>query len=275
MTVLAKPLREDDGVVTSLWLHRALVWNLTRREVSGRYRGSMLGIVWSLLNPLLMLAIYTFVFTEVFRMRWGGGGGDKFEFAILMFTGLLLFYFFGECITRAPGLIVGNPNYVKKVIFPLQIFTWVATFTALFHYAIGLIVLFAAIWFVRGAVPLTALLLPLVIAPFLLFCAGLTWFLSALGVYVRDIGQVIGVAVSALMFLSPLFFPVTAVPEQFRHLLLFNPLTFPIELSRDLLVWGRLPDWSALAMYALVCLLVAWSGLWWFNRTRRGFADVL
>jgi lipopolysaccharide transport system permease protein len=275
MTREASVLQADPGLFASFWANRALVWNLTRREIAGRYRGSMLGIFWSFLNPLLMLSVYTFVFTEVFRVRWSPGTGGKLEFAIVLFAGMLVFSMFAECVSRAPGLIVGNPNYVKKVVFPLQIFTWVSVGTALFHFGVGLLVLAAALMYAEGVLQPSVLLLPLVMVPFVLFCAGLTWFLSALGVYVRDIGQIIGIVVSALMFLSPLFFPVSAVPEKYRALLMINPLTFPIEQVRSVLVWGRAPDWTSLAAYAAACLAVAIAGLWWFNRTRRGFADVL
>jgi lipopolysaccharide transport system permease protein len=235
----------------------------------------MLGVFWSFLNPLLMLAVYTFVFAEVFGLRWSQTSTNRMEFAIVLFAGLLVFGVFSECVSRAPGLVVANPNYVKKVVFPLQIFTWVTVFTALFHFCIGLLVLLSAILFVQGGIPPTALLLPLVLLPFLLFCAGLTWFLSALGVYVRDIGQVVGVAISAMMFLSPLFYPVSAVPAAYRPVLYLNPLTFPIEQVRGVLVWGKAPDWPLLSVYMGCCLLVALAGLGWFNRTRRGFADVL
>ena len=275
MTREASVMQADPGLFASFWANRALVWNLTRREIAGRYRGSMLGVFWSFLNPLLMLSVYTFVFTEVFRVRWDSGSSGKLEFAIVLFAGMLVFSMFAECVSRAPGLIVGNPNYVKKVIFPLQIFTWVSVCTALFHFGVGLLVLAAALLYAEGVLQPTALLLPFVMVPFVLFCAGLTWFLSALGVYVRDIGQIIGIVISALMFLSPLFFPISAVPEKYRALLMINPLTFPIEQVRSVLVWGRPPDWTSLAAYAAACLAVAIGGLWWFNRTRRGFADVL
>jgi len=268
-------MRAPTGLIGSFWLNRSLVFSLTTREIAGRYRGSMLGIFWSFLNPLLMLAIYTFVFTEVFQLRWRPASGSKIEFAVVLFAGLILFTMFSECLSRAPGLIVGNPNYVRKVVFPLQVFAWVTLLTAAFHYAVGLVVLLLAGLFAFGSIPATALLLPLLLAPFALFCLGLTWFLSALSVFVRDISQVIGLLVMALMFMSPLFYPVNAIPEGYRWIFSFNPLTFPIEMSRQLLIWGELPDWSGLGEYTLFALAIAWAGLWWFNRTRRGFADVL
>jgi len=276
MTTAVSSVSKDDGLISSFWRHRSLILALTRRDIAGRYRGSMLGPLWSLLNPLLMLSVYTFVFTQVFGLRWSGSAtSNKFEFSIMLFAGLLVFSLFSECVVRAPGLIISNPNYVKKVVFPLQIFAWVSLGTALFHFTVGVLVLLAATLIVRGAIPATALSLPLALLPFLLFCAGLTWFLSALGVYLRDIGQIVGVIVSALMFLSPVFFPSSAMPKAYQSLLLLNPLTFPIEQVRDVLVWGRTPDWMGLVVYSILCVTVASCGLWWFNRTRRGFADVI
>jgi lipopolysaccharide transport system permease protein len=265
----------SEGLVASFWFNRSLIVTLTIREIAGRYRGSMLGIFWSFLNPLLMLLVYTFVFTEVFQIRWRTASSSKIEFAIVLFAGLILFSVFAECVSRAPALIVNNPNYVRKVVFPLQTFAWVTLLTAAFHYAIGLIVLLIASLFAFGSIPLTACLLPLLLVPFLLFCIGLTWFLSAIGVFVRDIGQVIGLVVTALMFLSPLFYPAAAVPANYRWLFDLNPLSFPIEASRKLLIWGQLPDWTDLGLYTLFSSAVALLGLWWFNQTRRGFADVL
>jgi lipopolysaccharide transport system permease protein len=236
----------------------------------------MLGIFWSFLNPLLMLSVYTFVFTEVFRMRWTPtGGANKLEFAVILFAGQLVFTLFAECVGRAPGLIVSNPNYVKRVVFPLEIFTWVSLLTAMFHFCVGLLVLLPVLLYTYGSVPFTALLLPLAILPMALLCAGLGWLLGALGVYVRDIGQIIGLVITALMFLSPLFYPASAVPAAHRWLLDLNPLTMPIESARQLLIFGELPDPLKWSIHLAACAVTAAVGLWVFNRTRRGFSDVL
>jgi lipopolysaccharide transport system permease protein len=268
---------------------RDLTFALIRREIVGRYRASMLGILWSMLTPLLMLAVYTFVFGIVFRARWvdaaGAGGSAETTvgaappttvgFAIVLFSGLIVFQLFAEVINRAPMLVMANANYVKKVVFPLQILPVVALGSALFHAAVSATVLFAFMLFVRGAIPPTALLWPLVLAPFCLLILGLAWFLAALGVYYRDIGQFLGTLLTALMFLSPIFFPLSALPEWLRFWVTLNPVSLPVEQTRDVLIFGRLPDFLGLGVYAAIGLAVAAIGYMWFQKTRKGFADVM
>lgn len=261
--------------VLSLWRNRHLVWQLAKREVVGRYRGSVLGILWSFFNPVLMLAVYTFVFSVVFKARWAGGSESKTEFAIVLFAGMIVHALFAECVNRAPGLILGNVNYVKKVVFPLEILPWVALGAALFHAAISVLVLLLFYLIVNQSLQWTVVFLPIVLAPFVFLVMGLSWFLASLGVYVRDVGQTIGIVTTVLMFLSPVFYPVSALPEAFQPWLLANPLTFIIEQTREVLIWGRLPDWRGLALYAVVSLGVAWLGYVWFQKTRKGFADVV
>lgn len=261
--------------VTSLWRSRDLIWQMTKREVVGRYRGSVLGLFWSFFNPVLMLTIYTFVFSVVFKARWGDGGESRFEFALILFAGLIVFNLFAECITRAPSLIVGNVNYVKKVVFPLEILPLVAMGAALFHGVVSLGVLLTFYMLVSASLHLTVIFVPLVILPLLLITLGLSWFLASFGVFVRDVAQTIGILVTVLMFLSPIFFPVSALPAKYHTIIYMNPLTFIIEQMRDVLIWGKLPSWSGLCIVMLVGMLVAWLGLVWFQKTRKGFADVL
>lgn len=263
------------GLFASFWRHRGLIRVFVVREIVARYRGSFLGLVWSLILPVLMLTVYTFVFSVVFQARWGGGSESRFEFALVLFAGLIVFNLFAECISRAPGLLVGNVNYVKKVVFPLEILPWVALGSALFNAAVSLLVLLVALGFSATGVSWTALLLPLVFLPLALLIMGFSWVLSSLGVFIRDIGQFIGVLVTLLLFMSPIFYPVSALPDGFARWLLLNPLTFIIEQVRGLLLWGRLPAWEGLVLYYLVALLVAWLGFFWFQKTRKGFADVL
>lgn len=263
-------------MAATLLRHRQLVWQLAKREVVGRYRGSMLGLFWSLVHPLLMLGVYTFVFGFVFPSKWGGAQpSSAVEFALILFAGLIVFGVFSECMNRAPGLVLANPNYVKKVVFPLEILPWVALASAMFHALVSLAVLLALLVVVQGFVPWTALLLPLVLLPLFFLCLGLMWFLASWGVYIRDVGQVVGVVTSALLFLSPLFFPSSALPEHLRKLIRLNPLSFPIEQARDVMLWGHAPHWSWLAFYGVACFLVMWLGFAWFQKTRRGFADVI
>ena len=262
-------------MAASLWRNRSLAKALVQREVVGRYRGSLMGILWSFFNPVFMLIIYTFVFSVVFKARWNTGSDSKTEFALVLFAGLIVFNLFAECFSRAPGLILSNVNYVKKVVFPLEILPWVALGSAMFHALISLGVWLIAYLILFGAPHITVLLLPLVILPLLLFIMGLTWGLASLGVYLRDISQFIGMVTMVLMFLSPIFYPASALPEQYRHLLLLNPLTPAIEQARDVLFWGKVPDMTILSVYLLGAALVAWLGFAWFQKTRKGFADVL
>lgn len=262
-------------IAASLWRHRGLATALIRREVVGRYRGSFMGLLWSLFHPLLMLAVYTLVFGLVFPTRWNASGETQYEFALVLFAGLLIFNLFSECITRAPGLVTANVNYVKKVVFPLEILPWVSLGSALFHFVIGLIVWILAYLLFIGPLDALAVLTPLILLPLILIIVGLAWLLASLSVYLRDIAQVTGIMTSALMFLSPIFYPATAIPEQYRTLLYLNPLTPAIELVRGLLLWNKAPDWSLWAAYLLVGMAVAWLGFAWFQKTRKGFADVL
>jgi lipopolysaccharide transport system permease protein len=261
-------------VIASGWTHRALIRQMVRREVAGRYRGSFFGLLWSFFTPLLMLAVYTFVFSVVFKGRWDGGSESRFEFALVLFAGLIVFNLFSECVSRAPGLILSNVNYVKKVIFPLEILPWVALGAALFHAVASLAVLMIFLS-VTMSLPWTAVLLPVVLFPLLPLIMGLSWLLASLGVFVRDIGQFIGMLMTALLFLSPVFYPASALPESVRGWLYLNPLTFIIEQAREVAIWGHLPNWSGLALYLGLAMLMAWAGLVWFQKTRKGFADVL
>lgn len=262
-------------MVTSLWRNRGLVKALVKREVVGRYRGSIMGILWSFFNPVFMLAVYTFVFSVVFKARWNVGSESKTEFALVLFAGLIVFNLFAECINRAPGLILANVNYVKKVVFPLEILPWVSLGSAMFHGAVSLAVWLIAYSIFFGVPPVTALFLPLVLVPLVLFTMGLSWMLAALGVYLRDVIQFTGIVTTVMMFLSPIFYPASALPEEYRGLLLLNPLTPAIEQFRDILFWGKAADLQLLAIYLTGSALIAWLGFIWFQKTRKGFADVL
>ena len=237
------------SLVRSWWRNRELMVQMTKREVVGRYKGSVLGLAWSFFNPVLMLTVYTFVFSVVFKARWGMGDEEtKTQFAVILFTGLIVHGLFADVLNRAPGLILSNVNYVKKVVFPLEILPGVAMGAALFHSAISLAVLLLAFVLVNGFLHWTVILAPLVFMPLVILILGLAWFLAALGVYLRDVGQTISILTMVLLFLSPIFYPVTALPEEFRPWLLVNPLTFIIEQARAVLIWGQLPDWVGLGV---------------------------
>ena len=261
----------------SLWRNRQLIVQMTRREVIGRYQGSVMGLAWSFLNPVFMLVVYTFVFSEIFKSRWGGVGGDdsKTQFAVVLFVGMIVLNLFTEVISRAPGLIPANVNYVKKVVFPLEILPVIAMGAALFHSLICLGVLLTAFAVFNGYLQITAVFIPLVLLPLVILTLGLAWILASIGVFLRDVGQTIGIILTVLMFLSPVFFPVTAIPERFRPFIMANPLTFIIEQAREVLIWGHLPDWIGLGIYTFTATVIAWLGYAWFQKTRKGFADVL
>lgn len=259
----------------SLWANRGLLRALVAREVAGRYRGSVLGMAWSLFNPVVMLLVYTFVFSVVFQARWQAHSNSKTEFAFVLFAGLIVFNLFAECVNRAPSLVLAHANYVKKVVFPLEILPWVALGSSLFHGLISLAVWLAAYLLVFGVPPWTVVLFPLVLLPVVLLLMGASWLLASLGVFLRDVSQVVGIFTMAMMFLAPIFYPVTALPENLRPLLYWNPLTAPIEDMRAVLFWGRLPDFGQLLVFTVVGAALAWLGFAWFQKTRKGFADVL
>lgn len=262
-------------MVASFWRNRLLIYSLSKREVIGRYRGSYFGILWSFINPLFMLAIYTFVFSMIFKARWNAESDSRTEYALILFAGLLVFNLFSECITKAPSLIQSNVNYVKKVVFPLEILPWVTLYSALFHGAISLIVWLIAYSIFFGVPQVTIIYLPLVIAPLMLIIMGVSWMLAGLGVYLRDIGQIIGILVSALMFLSPIFYPISILPERFQSMLLLNPLTIPVEQTRNYLFWGADLNYDYLCIYWVISLLICCAGFAWFQKVRKGFADVI
>lgn len=248
---------------------------MIRREVIGRYRGSLLGLLWSFFHPIIMLFVYTFVFSVVFTARWGSEAESQTEFAIILFAGLLVYNLFAEVVGRSPELVLSNVNYVKKVVFPLDILPIVATGSALLHTVVSIGVLLVFTLIINGHVPYTAFLIPLVMAPLLLMTLGISWLLSSLGVYLRDVSHTIGILIVILLFLSPVFYPVSALPEAFQQYMGMNPLSLIIEETRNVLIWGKVPDWTGLGIYTIVSALVAIAGLLWFQKTRDGFADVL
>jgi lipopolysaccharide transport system permease protein len=253
--------------------HRYLVAQMVRREIMARYQGSILGAGWGLLSPLLILAAYTFVFRTVFKTRWPGGGDSTGEFVLQMFAGLLIFNLFSEVLTRAPRIVLEQPNLVKRVVFPLETLSWVAVGAVMFNAAIALVIL------VGAAIAFGAHLSPWVLAtPIVLACTipvllGFCWLLSGLGVFLRDIGHVIGPAVSLLLFVSPVLYPTSALPGFVANLLWLNPLTVPIESLRQLVLHGTAPDWSALATYTVLGLAFAFAAHGLFDRLRPAFAD--
>lgn len=257
------------------WTQRQLLFTLIRREFSARYSGSLLGNLWALVTPLLMLAVYTFVFSVVFKARWDGPSTSQSEFALILFAGLMVFNLFSECFNRAPRLILENVNYVKKVVFPLEILPWVALGSAIINLGISFIVWLIFYAVSVGSPPITVLLFPIVILPLVVLTVGLTLALAALGVYLRDLAQLVGVVTSILMFLSPIFYPVEALPPHLRHWINLSPLSLVISQVRDVLIWGKTPDITLYCASLVVGLLVLFIGFSFFQKTRKGFGDVV
>lgn len=256
-----------------LWGNRSLYFRLVSRDVSLRYKGSVLGLMWSMINPLALLAVFSFVFGVVMRARWGGGGGQNFS--LIIYSGLVLFIFLSDVITKAPLLVIQNANYVKKVVFPLEILPSVVTGGSLVNLVLALLILLLGQLLTTGDLFWTWIFVPIVIAPFALLGLGFVYLLSSLGVYLRDIAQITGIAVMVLMYMSPILYPVDMVPAQYRNWLFINPLTFPVNELREVTLYGHLPDWAGLGLYSLVAYVTAVVGFWWFWRTKNGFADVL
>lgn len=263
----------------SLWSHRALIFQLTRRDISGTYKGSFLGIAWSIFTPILLLAVYTFVFSEIFNARWGNNTGNipqnKIDFAIILFTGMIAHNFISEIINKSASIILINQNYVKKVIFPIEILGAVTVCTAFFHYIISLLILTLTILLFKGFLLTSMLWIPVIITPLVLIALGISWILGSIGVFVRDISQSTGLISTVLMFLSPVFYPISSLPEKYQIFMYINPLTFFIEETRAALIFEKAPNTLILAIYFTGSIAFAWFGFAWFQKTRKGFADVL
>lgn len=259
-----------------MWKHRHLAAQLVKRDVVGRYRGSILGLIWSFLHPLFMLLVYLFVFGVVFQIKWGidPQTGGK-EFGVILFSGLILHALLAESLVRSPGIIISNTQFVKKVVFPLEVFPVMIVSTAFFHFCIGFLLLSIFNTLAHDTVHTTMLLAPVVVLPLVFLALGLSWFLSSIGVFVRDVGQITGILATVLLFLCPIFYPLEAVPEHLRWLLYFNPLTLIVDQFRAVVIFGRMPNWPALLAYYAISLVFMRLGYLWFLRTRRAFADVL
>jgi lipopolysaccharide transport system permease protein len=251
-----------------------MVLALLQRDIAARYRGTLLGFLWPVVNPLILLAIFSFFYSVVLGARWPGAQAAP-DYALMLYAGIIVHGLFADCVTRAPQLVVDHPTYVKRVIFPLEALGVVVVGAALFQAAINIAILFAFTFWQRGHIPLTVLWIPLVIAPYALVLLGLAWFLASLGAYFRDLQHATPLLVLAAMFLSPIFYPISAIPENLRPFLEWNPLTTIIEQLRAVALLGRQPDLAALGLYGVAGLVVAGAGLLWFRRTRSGFAELV
>lgn len=252
-----------------------LLKSLVKADIKQRYQGSILGILWSLIIPMMMLAIYTFVFSEIFKAKWDIGTTNKFQFALMLFCGLSFYNMFADVLGRSVGLILQNQNYVKKVVFPLEILPLVITFSALFNCLISFSVLILANAILGESIYLTALLSPLVLIPHIFYCAGIAYLFSAISVYLRDLASFVSVLLTVCMYLTPVFFPLSAIPETFRKFIMLNPMTYAIENMRNVIIYGKGIDLVFYAISILVSLLIFALGWWVFKRAKPGFADLL
>lgn len=260
--------------IRTLCQHRRLIRDLTRRELAARYKGSLLGILWALLNPLLLLTLYTFFFSMILKAKWGVGETPP-NYGLMLFCGLIIHGWMAEVLSRAPDLLAANRNYIKKVVFPLDALSWITVFTALVQVVFSLLILAILALVIGQGISWTIVLLPVVLTPLLLLLLGLSWFISSLTVFFRDIGQLMGSLLTLLLFTSTAFFSLETAPESIRGLLLFNPLTIIMDSLRDVMVLHQLPDWELLGVHTLCSIVVFILGFVWFERTRPGFADVL
>ena len=263
-------------ILKSLSSNRELILQLTRREIIGRYTGSFFGLAWSVIHPLLLLLVYTFVFSVIFKTRWNVEGTTSHgNFALVLFVGMILHTLISEVLSQAPNKILQNINYVKKVVFPLEILNIVSVLSALFHAFISFTVLIIAVTIFKGMPPFSVILLPIIVFPFALLTLGISWILSSLGVFFRDLSQIIGILLTALMFLAPIFYPISALPGDWQSYIYLNPLTFPIEQSRAIILYSQDIEWRSLFNYSAVSLVIFLFGFWWHLKTRDTFADVL
>lgn len=257
------------------WQHRDLIITMTKREIIAKYRGSIIGVFWYFLNPLVLLLIYTFVFTEILQAKWGTQGQSKTEFAIILFAGLMIYNFFAETITSSQFSIIHNPNYVKKVLFPLEILPIVSLLSALFNMLMSLTMWLLTYCIVIGYPSYIVVLLPIIILPLCILALGLSWIIAAMGVFLRDLSHVVGLVITALLFISPVFYSISVFPDKYKWLMYLNPLTFAIESTRNILIWDIMPAFTSLAIFWIFACITASLGYFIFQKIRKGFADVL
>lgn len=261
--------------IGTIWRCRSLIWQLASRDVEMRYRGSLLGVVWAIALPVAMFGVYLFVFTVVLRARWETPTGSQAEMALFVLSGLILFTFFAETVNRAPYLIAEAPHFVKKVVFPVEILPVVSLVSAMTPLIVGVIILFAAMLAAGLGVPWTAAYLPLLVLPIALLALGFSWLLSSMAVYLPDLRHVVGVLVSIMLFMTPIFYPASALPDQLSWISTINPIAWTVETAKNILFWGHPLDWRGYGAVTGATALIAWFGYGFFMLSKRGFADVM
>lgn len=268
-------LRRIAPFVADLVQHRELLWQFTARNVELRHKGSHLGLLWSILNPLLMLALYVLVFGYIFEGKFGRPGETRLDYGLTIFLGLTLFHFASEALVTSPTVIISNPNFVKKVVFPLEVLPAANVGAATVHLLIGLVLVLAGALVFGEGLTLSAFWLPAILLPLVLTCLGLNWFFSALGVFLRDIGQLIQFLALALMFASAVFYPISRIPEGAWSIMRYNPVLIAIELARNAVLWHEPLRIAHLVYLYLFGTLACYGGYAIFRRLKPAFADVL
>lgn len=262
-------------LITSMVKNRFIIWQMTKRNVIGKYKGSFLGVVWSFLNPLILLFIYTFAFSVVFKAKWGLEEEGHLDFALILFASLTIFNLFGDTLRDSPNLVLNYPNYVKKIIFPLEILPIVNLCTSLIQAGINLIIFIFFFLMTNFYLPLTIFLIPFIIFPLILIALGVSFFLASFGVYFRDIGYFMGHVITIFLFTSPVFYSMERIPKSIQKFTYINPIAIILENARSVMIFGKYPNWSELIFYSILGFVLLISGFWWFQKTRVGFSDVL
>ncbi|MFA6281474.1 MAG: ABC transporter permease [Candidatus Omnitrophota bacterium] len=264
------------NTLLEIWKYKDLLNQLTWRNIESRYKGTMMGLVWMAITPLVMLAVYTFVFSVIFKVRWGAGLNDsKAAFALVIFCGIAVFNIFSESIDNSVSVVANNPNYVKKVVFPLELLPVSSVLSACFFGLVWIGILLLGIIFFFHKIYFTAIYLPLILIPLVLFSCGFSWFVASLGVFVRDLAHATKIILQVLYFMTPIFYSVEMVPDNLKPILFLNPLTPIVQSARQVLMLGQVPDWHVLGIITLLSMAVFQLGYFWFMKTKRGFADVL
>jgi len=251
-----------------------LIFSFAKRELLGRYKGSALGIAWAVLTPVVMIAIFTFIFAGIFGARFGLNH-SHWDYALYLFCGLLPWSMFQESVQQSANTIVTNSNLVKRVVFPLETLPAAHVFAALGNQLFATVALLIATIIIRQRLELTALWLPVLLIPQLLLTLGVAWLIASLGVFLRDIAQGMTLLLMAWMYLTPIIYPESIVPERFRTFIDLNPFTPLVRNYRHIFLEGINPDWRGIAYFAAIAAIVFTFGYWWFARTRKGFADVI
>ncbi len=264
-------------MIGNLYQFREIIKQFTWREVTGRYKGTYLGLIWTLITPLMTLAVYTFVFGVILNARFGVAqtGSGKLDFALNLFCGLIVFSVFSTSVSTAPCLIVGAANYVKRVVFPLETLPVSVVGAGLINAAMSMAILMPALLVFSERLSPTMYQFPLVLIPLCALSLGLSWFLASLGVFLRDLREAVGIIVQLLFFLSPVIYPLSAAPESLQPILRLNPLTTILENARRTLMWGQPIEWFWWFVVTAVSFVILQVGYVWFMKSKRAFADVI